>query len=156
MSINATLLAQIVVFGILIWFTMKFLWPPIAQAMDERAHRIAEGLSAAERARKELADADTRAAEEVRQARTEAAAIIERANQQAAQIVEKAKQDAQTEAGRQKAAALAEIDSMADRAREDLRRQVASLAVAGASRILHREIDAGTHKALIDELVTEI
>ncbi len=156
MSLNATLIAQIIVFLILIWFTMKFIWPPIVKAMDERAKRIAEGLEAADRARKELAEADTQAAEELKKARAEAATIIERANQQGAQIVDKARSDAQEEAAKQKAAAQADIDNMAHRARAELRGQVATLAVAGAEKILGREVNAETHKELLDQLVSGI
>lgn len=156
MSINATLIAQMIVFLILIWVTMKFIWPPLMNAMDERAKRIEDGLSTADRARKELADADARAAEEIKHARAEAATIIERANQQAGQIVDKARTDALTEAAKQKTAAQADIDNMAHRARAELRGQVASLAVAGAEKILGREINADAHKALLDQLVAEI
>jgi F-type H+-transporting ATPase subunit b len=155
-SINATLIAQIIVFGILVWFTMKYIWPPIVNAMDERAKRIADGLEAADRARHELAAANSRADDEIKKARAEAAAIIERANQQAGEIVEHARTDAAAEAARQKAAAQADIENMAHRARAELRGQVASLAVAGAGKILGREVDATTHKALLDELVAEI
>jgi F-type H+-transporting ATPase subunit b len=155
-SLNATLIAQIIVFLILVWFTMKFIWPPIVRAMDERAKRIAEGLDAADRARRELADADTHAAEEMKKARAEAAVIIERANQQAGQIVDKARGDALLEAAKQKATAQADIENMAHRARAELRGQVATLAVAGASKILGREVNAETHKALLDELVSGI
>jgi len=155
-SINATLIAQMIVFLILIWFTMKFIWPPLTKAMDDRAHRIAEGLSAAEKARKELAAADARVAEEIKQARSEAMAIIDKAHQQANLIIEKAKQDAVVEATRQKATAAADIENMTHRAREELRGQVASLAVSGAEKILKREIDANAHKALLDQLVAEM
>jgi F-type H+-transporting ATPase subunit b len=155
-SLNATLIAQIIVFLLLVWFTMKFIWPPIVRAMDERAKRIAEGLDAADRARRELADADTHAAEEMKKARAEAAVIIERANQQAGQIVDKARGDALLEAAKQKATAQADIENMAHRARAELRGQVATLAVAGASKILGREVNAETHKALLDELVSGI
>lgn len=156
MTINATLIAQMIVFLILIWFTMKYIWPPLMTAMDERAKRISEGLSAAEKARKDLADADARVADEIRKARVEAAAIIDKAHQQANQIVDKARQDAIVEATRQKATAAADIESMAHRAREELRGQVASLAVSGAEKILKREIDANAHKALLDQLVAEM
>ncbi len=156
MSINATLIAQMITFGILIWFTMKFIWPPLTKAIDDRAQRISEGLSAAEKARKDLADADARVAEEIRKARGEALVIVDKAHQQAVQIIEKAKQDALAEAGRQKATAAAEIDNMAHRARETLRTQVGALAVAGAEKILRQHIDADAHKALIDELVAEL
>lgn len=156
MSINATLIAQMITFGILIWFTMKFIWPPLTKAIDDRAQRISEGLSAAERAREELADADARVVVEIKKARIDALVIVDKANQQATQIVEKAKQDALAEAARQKTVAAVEIDSMAHRAREALRAQVGVLAIVGAERILRREIDANTHKALIDELVAEL
>lgn len=156
MTINATLIAQMIVFLILIWVTMKFIWPPLTQAMDARAKRIAEGLSAAEKARKELADADARVADEIRKARSEATGIIDKAHQQANQIIEKARQDAIVEATRQKATAAADIESMTHRAREELRGQVASLAVSGAEKILKREIDANAHKALLDQLVAEM
>lgn len=156
MTINATLIAQMIVFLILIWVTMKFIWPQLMRAMDERAKRIAEGLSAAEKARKDLADADARVADEIRKARTEATGIIDKAHQQANQIIEKARQDAIVEATRQKATAAADIESMAHRAREELRGQVASLAVSGAEKILKREIDANAHKALLDQLVAEM
>lgn len=156
MSINATLIAQMIVFLILIWFTMKFIWPPLMRAMDERAKRIEDGLTTADRARRELAEADARAADEIKHARAEAATIIERANSQAGQIVDKARVDALAEAARQKVTALADIDNMAHRARAELRGQVAALAMAGAEKILKREINADTHKALIEQLVAEI
>jgi F-type H+-transporting ATPase subunit b len=155
-SINATLFAQMIVFLILIWVTMKFIWPSLMKAMEDRAQRIADGLSAAEKARKDLADADARVADEIKKARGEAATIIDKAHQQANQIIEKAKQDAIVEATRQKATAAADIESMAHRAREELRGQVASLAVSGAEKILKREIDANAHKALLDQLVAEM
>ncbi|MBS0555989.1 MAG: F0F1 ATP synthase subunit B [Proteobacteria bacterium] len=156
MSINATLIAQIIVFGILIWFTMKFLWPPISAAMDERAQRIADGLSAAERAQAELKDADARVADEIKKARAQAAEIVDKAHAQANQIVDKAKTDALLEAARVKATAQADIDGMVGKARESLRGQVAALAVQGASKIVQREIDPAAHKALLDQLVAEI
>ncbi|HET7222557.1 MAG TPA: F0F1 ATP synthase subunit B [Rhodanobacteraceae bacterium] len=156
MEINATLIGEIIAFAIMISLTLKFVWPPLIRAIEERQRRIEEGLEAADRARKELADADTHAADEIRKARAEAATIIERANQQAAQIVDKARADALLEAARQKAAAQADIDNMAHRARAELRGQVATLAVQGAEKILGREVDAGTHRALLDELVAEI
>jgi len=155
-SINATLIAQIIVFGILVWITMKYIWPPLAKAMDERALRIADGLAAAERAQAELKDADARVAEEIKQARVQATEIVDKAHQQANQIIDKAKTDALLEAARQKATAQAEIDGMVGKAREALRGQVAALAVQGASRIIQREINADAHKALLDQLVTEI
>ena len=156
MNINATLFAQMIVFGILIWVTMRFIWPPLKQAMDDRAQRIADGLSAADRAQAELKDADARVADEIKQARVQASEIVDKAQQQANQILDKVKADALLEAARQKAMAQTEIDGMVGKAREQLRGQVATLAVQGASRILQREINPDTHKALLDQLVTEI
>jgi F-type H+-transporting ATPase subunit b len=155
-SINATLIAQIIVFGILVWITMKYIWPPIMKAMDERATRIADGLSAADRAKAELKDADARVAEEIKKARAQAAEIIEKAQQQGNQVIDKAKADALLEAARLKATAQAEIEGMVGKAREQLRGQVATLAVQGAQKIIQREINADTHKALLDQLVAEI
>lgn len=156
MEINATLIGEIIAFAIMITLTLKFVWPPLTRAIEERQRRIEEGLEAADRAHRELAEADTHAADEIRKARAEAASIIERANQQAAQIVDKARADALLEAARQKAAAQSDIDNMAHRARAELREQVATLAVAGAEKILGREVNAETHKALLDELVAGI
>ena len=156
MNINLSLLGQMITFGILIWFTMKFLWPPISAAMDERAQRIADGLSAAERAQAELKDADARVADEIKKARAQAAEIVDKAHAQANQIVDKAKTDALLEAARVKATAQADIDGMVGKARESLRGQVAALAVQGASKIVQREIDPAAHKALLDQLVAEI
>ena len=156
MNINATLFAQMIVFAILIWVTMKFIWPPLMKAMDERARRIGEGLAAADRSRTELEKAEEQVNALVRDARTKANEIIDQAHARANQILDAAKSEAIAEAGRQKALAVAEIGVEANRAREDLRRQVSALAVAGASRLIKREIDANAHKALLDELAAEI
>lgn len=156
MNINATLLGQMIVFAILIWFSMKFIWPPLMAAIEDRQKKIAEGLAAADRAQAELKDADARVADEIRKARVDASAIIDKAHQQANQIVDKAKQDAIAEGSRQKASVAAEIENMAHRAKEQLRAQVAKLAVSGATKIIQREINADTHKALIDQLVAEL
>jgi len=156
MEIGMTLLGQALSFAILIWFTMKFIWPPLTKAMDDRAQRIAEGLNAAERAKAELKDADARVAEEIKKARAQATEIIDKAHAQANQIVDKAKADALLEAARVKATAQAEVEGMVGKAREQLRGQVATLAVQGASKILQREINPDAHKALLDQLVTEI
>lgn len=156
MNINATLIAQILTFGVLIWVTMKFIWPPLAHAMDERAQRIADGLSAAERAQAELKDADARVADEIKQARVQASEIIDKAQQQGNQILDKAKADALLETARQKATAQTEIDGMVGKARESLRGQVAALAMQGARKIIQREINPEAHKQLLDQLVAEI
>ena len=156
MNVNATLLGQAISFAILIWFTMKFIWPPLMGAIEERQKKIADGLAAAERARQELKDADARVADEIRKAREEATQIVDRANQQYNQIVDKAKTDAVAEGARQKAAAQAEIESLSHQAKEALRQQVAALAVAGAEKILKREIDQARHRDLLDALAKEI
>lgn len=156
MNINLTFFGQMISFGILVWFTMKFIWPPLNAAIESRQKTIADGLAAAERARQELKDADTRVADEIRKAREEATQIVERANQQYNQIVDKAKSDAVAEGARQKAVAQAEIESLSHQAREILRQQVASLAVSGAEKILKREIDQARHRDLLDALAKEI
>ncbi|MCK9538925.1 F0F1 ATP synthase subunit B [Dokdonella sp.] len=153
---NLTLVIQGLAFFAVVWLVMKFGWPHIIAAIEERQNKIAEGLSQAERARKQLADSDARVAEEIRKARAEAAAIIDKAHQQATQIVDKARQDAVVEATKQKAIAAADIEAQMHKAREELRGKVAALAVAGAEKILHREIDASAHRALIDQLAAEI
>ena len=156
MEIGMTLLGQALSFAILIWFTMKFIWPPLTKAMDDRAQRIAEGLSAADRAKAELKDANARVEDEIRKARVTASEIIDKANQAANQILDKAKTDALLEAARQKAVAQTDIEAMVGKARETLRGQVAALAVQGAQKIIQREINPEAHKALLDQLVAEI
>jgi F-type H+-transporting ATPase subunit b len=156
MNINATLFGEAIAFALLIWFCMHFIWPPLLNAMTERQQKIAEGLEAAERARAELKQADAQVADEVRKARQQAAEIVGKAQQQASQIVDKARVDAQAEIVRQQAGAQADIERMAERAREQLRGQVAMLAVQGAEKILQREIDPAAHKALLDQLVSEL
>lgn len=156
MTPNLTLVVQGIAFFAVVWLVMKFGWPHIIGAIEERQAKIAEGLSQAERAQKQLADSDARVAEELKKARAEAAGIIEKANQQAARIVEKAREDAVVEATKQKAIAAADIEAQAHKAREELRGKVAALAVAGAEKILRREIDAARHRELIDQLATEI
>ena len=151
-----TLLGQMITFAILIWFTVKFIWPPLMSAIEERQQKIAEGLAAADNAQKNLAQAQDKVNEELKAARSKANEIIDQAHQRANQIVDQAKNDAVAEAGRQKALAEAEIAAAANRAKEDLRKQVSALAVTGAEKLLRREIDANAHKALLDELAAEI
>jgi len=155
-NINATLFAQMITFGILIWVTMKFIWPPLLGAIEERQQRIADGLAAAERAKQELQVADQRVVEELKQARSDAQLILERAHDQANQLVDKAKEDAVAEAQAVRAAAQAEIANLSHAAREELRTQVSTLAVAGAEKILRREIDANRHRELLTELAREL
>ena len=151
-----TFLGQMISFAILIWFTVKFIWPPLMAAIEERQQKIAEGLAAADNAQKNLAQSQDKANEELKLARTKANEIIDQAHQRANQIIDSAKNDAIAEANRQKALAEAEIAAAANRAKEDLRRQVSALAVSGAEKLLKREIDAGAHKALIDDLAAQL
>jgi F-type H+-transporting ATPase subunit b len=143
-------------FAILIWFCVHFIWPHINKAIEDRQIKIAEGLNAAERAHAELKDADHKVAAEIKVARQQASEIIDRAQQQANQIIDKARAEAITEINRLKSSAQDDIASMAQRARDQLRQQLGALAVQGASKIVQREIDPSTHKALLDQLATEI
>ncbi len=156
MQPNATLIGQFFAFAILIWFSFKFIWPPLMKAIEERQKKIADGLAAAERSQKDLAQAEEKVNEALREARGKANEIIAQAEARRNQIIEQAKQEAIAEAQRQKALVEAEIASSANRAREALRAQVGALAVAGAERLIRREIDANAHKALLDELAAEI
>jgi F-type H+-transporting ATPase subunit b len=144
------------VFAVLVWFTMKFVWPPIMKALDERAKRIADGLAAAERGRQDLASAETRAADIERQARSRAQELIAAAEKRAAEIVDEAKVNAKGEGDRIVAAARAETEQDTQRAKDALRKQVAALAVAGAEKILRREIDAKAHADMLAGLEREL
>ena len=153
---NLTLVIQGLAFFAVAWVVMKFGWPHIMAAIEERQQKIAEGLAAADRSQKDLAQAQDRANEALKEARAKANEIIEQAHQRANQMIDQAKNDAIAEANRQKSLALAEIEASANRAKEDLRKQVSLLAVSGAEKLLRREIDANAHKALLDELAAEI
>jgi F-type H+-transporting ATPase subunit b len=155
-NINATLLGQAITFAILIWFTMKFVWPPLMAAMAERAKTIADGLAAAERGKHDLELAEKRAAEILRQGKEKASEIIAASEKRATEIVEEAKEHARAEGDRILVAAKADIDQEVFRAREQLRTQVSAVALAGAGKILGREIDAKAHNELLDKLVAEI
>ncbi|HET6782797.1 MAG TPA: F0F1 ATP synthase subunit B [Pseudoxanthomonas sp.] len=156
MDINLTFIVQGFAFFAVAWMVMKFGWPHIIAAIEERQQKIAEGLAAADRSQKDLAQAQEKANEALKEARAKANEIIDQAHHRANQIVEAAKNDAIAEANRQKALGLAEIDAASTRAKEDLRKQVSVLAVSGAEKLLKREIDANAHKALLDELAAEI
>jgi len=156
MNINLTLIAQLVSFAVFVWFTMKFVWPPLVKAMDERKAKIADGLAAAERGQHEQELARERAKEYLHEAKQQAAEITAKAEKQAALIVEEAKTKAQEEGARQLAAAQAEIEQEVNRAREELRSRVAELAVAGAEKILRREIDADAHKDIVEAVAKQI
>lgn len=156
MDLNYTFFLQALSFAILIFFTMKFIWPPLMAAIEERQKRIAEGLAAADRSQRDLAQAEERVNEVLKQARAKANEIIAQAEGRANQIVEQARTDAVAEADRQKAMAQAEIAAAGTRLREDLRKQLAALAVQGAEKLIRREIDANAHKALLDDLATQL
>jgi len=151
-NLNATILAQMLIFALVIWVAMKFLWPEITGSIQERTRRIADGLAAAERGQKDLAAAESRVEEIVRGARERALAIEHQAQARAGEIVETAKQTAQSEGARLIESARAQVALDAQKAREELRRQVAALAVSGAARILEREIDPRAHAQLLDKL----
>ncbi len=156
MDINLTFIVQGIAFFAVAWLVMKFGWPHIMAAIEERQRKIAEGLAAADNAQKNLAQAEEKVAEELKAARAKANEIIEQAHQRANQIVDAAKAEAIAEGSRQKALVETEIAASANRAREDLRKQVSTLAVAGAEKLLRREIDASAHKALLDELAAQL
>ena len=156
MNLNATLIAQLVVFFILVWFTMKFVWPPIVKALDDRAKKIADGLAAADKAKADLTLAEKKVVEELRKARESAGDVRTSAEKQASHLID----DARAEAGRiiaaAREAAEAEAGAAAQRAKETLRDQVAHLAVAGAEKILRREINAQVHSELLANLKQEL
>ena len=156
MNINATLILQSLAMLIFVWFCMKFLWPPLLKAMDERRERIAEGLAASDRAEKELESAKVEVDKQIREARDKAGDIVDQATQRHTQILDQAKEDAVAERNRQVSAAEADIAQSANQAREELRATVASLAVLGASQILEKEVDAEAHRELLDKLIAEI
>ena len=156
MNINATLFAQAIVFAILVWFTMQFVWPPIAKALDERAQKISEGLAASEKAKTELAVANKRVEAELSKSRNESATRLADAEQRAQATIDEAKVRANDEAAKIIAAAKADAEQQVVKAREVLREQVASLAVKGAEQILQREVNAGVHAELLNRLKTEL
>ncbi len=156
MNINLTLIVQMIVFILLIWFTMRFVWPMILGQMNERETRIANGLAAAEKGEQALAEARDKVDAIVREARERANQIIDHAQHRANELVEQAKAAASSETARIVAAAQDQIGLEAQRAREDLRRQVAGIAINAAGALLGREIDARTHADLLDKLATQI
>ncbi|HEX4648687.1 MAG TPA: F0F1 ATP synthase subunit B [Steroidobacteraceae bacterium] len=156
MNINLTLIVQMIVFIVLIWFTMTFVWPMILGAMNERETRIANGLAAAENGEKTLAEARSNADVIIREARERAREIIDHAQHRATELVEEAKGTASAEGARLVAAAQQQIQLDTQRARESLRREVAGIAVRAASKLLSREIDAHKHADLLDQLATQI
>ena len=156
MNINLTLLGQMITFAMLVWVTMKCVWPPIIKAMQERQKQIADGLAAAERGKHEQQLAEERAKKVLQEAKQQAADIVAMAQKRANEIVESAKDTARQEGDRIKVAAQSEIDQEVIRAREELRKQVGTLAISGAERILKKEIDAKAHNQVIKDLVSQI
>jgi F-type H+-transporting ATPase subunit b len=156
MNINLTLFAQMIAFAVFVGFCMKYVWPPIVTALTERKAKIAEGLAAAERGHQEKALGEQRALTLIKEAKVSAAEIVSQAQKRATEIIEEAKVDARSEGGRVIAAAQAEIDRETNRAREELRERVATLAVAAAEKILQKEIDIKAHKGIVDSFAKQL
>ena len=156
MNINATLIGQAIAFAIFVWFCMKYVWPPLLDAIEARQKKIADGLTQAERAGKDLELAQAKATDKLKQAKAQAAEIIDQANKRRTQIVEEAKNEAETERSKIVAQGEAEVEAERSRAREELRQQVAVLAIAGAEKIIKRTIDKEANSDIIDKLVAEL
>jgi F-type H+-transporting ATPase subunit b len=156
MNINATLIGQAIAFFLFVVFCMKYVWPPILQALEERKKKIADGLAAGEHGKREQVLAEERAKVLLREAKEQAGEIITRADKRAAEIVDEAKDDAKAEGDRLIVAAHAEIDQEVNRVKEDLRGQVVAIALAGAGKVLEREVDEATHAELLNKLAAEI
>ncbi len=156
MNINLTLIAQLISFVIFVWFCKKYVWPPVIAMMEERAQRIADGLNAAEKAGQDLEQAEAEVAKQLSDAKTQASQILDQANKRAAQIVEEAKEQALAEGQRLKEAAQADIDQEVNRAKEQLRSQVASLALVGAEKVLQASIDENAHRDIVDKLAANL
>jgi F-type H+-transporting ATPase subunit b len=156
MNFNATLIGQTITFIVFVWFCMKYIWPPLMAALDERNARISEGLAAAQRGQQDLVDAQAKVSDSLNDAKQQAQEIINQAQKRANEIVDESKDIARDEADKIKVAASADIDQQINSAREELRKEVSSIALAGAEQILKREVDAKVHAAVLDELVTQI
>ena len=156
MSINVTLFVQAIVFAAFIWFTARIVWPFMARAIEARQKTIADGLAAGEQGRKSLEVSTRQADEEIRKARERAAEIVSQAEKRVSQMIEEAKGAAKDEGNREKAGAKAEIEQLLARAREQLRDRVASLAIAGAEKILRREVDAKAHAELLESIKRQL
>ena len=156
MNLNLTVVAQAVTFAVFIWATVKFIWPYMLRAIETRQKTIADGLAAAEQGRRTLESSTRQADEAIKEARARAAGILAQAEKRSAQVIEEARQTAKAEGGRELAAAKAEIEQAVTRAREELRDRVASLAVAGAEKILRREVDARAHADLLESIKRQL
>jgi F-type H+-transporting ATPase subunit b len=156
LNINATLLGELIAFIFFVWFCMKFVWPPIMGAIEERQLKIADGLAASERGEKDLELAQHKSTEQLKEAKTQAAEIIEQAKKRGSQIVDEETQRGQSERENIIAQGYSEIEAERNRTKEELRKQVAALAVAGAEKILERQIDAAAHSDIVEKLVAEL
>ena len=156
MNINLTLVGQLIGFAIFVWLCVKYVWPPLVQAMQERQKKIADGLAASDRASKDLELAQERATQELREARDEASTIVDKANKRANQIAEEARQEAREQGERMLAQAREEIEQERQQARDALRAEVASLAIAGAEKILESSVDAKAHSEMLEKLSAEL
>ena len=156
MNMNATILGQAIAFVLFVWFCMKYVWPPIMAAIEKRQKEISEGLSSAERAKKELDLAQADATDQLKKAKAEAQVIIDQANKRKAQIVDEAKAEAEQERNKIVTQAKAEFDAERQRAREELRKQVGILAIAGAEKIIERSVDEAANSDIVDKLVAEL
>ncbi len=156
MNFNATLIGQSITFLVFVWFCMKYVWPPLMQALEERQAKIADGLAAAERGQQDLERAKAKVGDDMKAAKEQAQEIINQAQKRANEIVDEAKGIARTEADKIKASAEAEIEQSINSAREQLRKEVSVIAVSGAEKILKKEVDAKTHGAVLDDLMAQI
>ncbi len=156
MNFNLTFIGQMIAFGIFVYLTMRYVWPPIVDAMEQRKKSIAEGLDAADRASKDLELAKEKAIQELKNAKTEAASIVEMANKRSNQIIDEAKEQAREEGARLISAAKSEVEQEANRAREQLRKDVSALVVAGAEKILGSSVDQNAHNELLNKLASEL
>ena len=156
MNINLTLIGQSITFALFVWFCYAFIWPHLVNALEKRKKQIADGLAEAERGQHEQELAEKKAAEQLKDAKGQAADIIAQAQKRATEIVDEAKEDARTEAERIKAGANAEIAQEVNRAREHLRKEVATLAIAGAEKVLKREVDAAAHAGTLDDMAAQL
>lgn len=156
MNINLTIFGQLVAFAVFVWFTMRFVWPPIVNALEQRKVKIADGLAAGERGQREHDLAEQRAKERLHEARLQAAEIVSKAEKRAAEIVDESKDDAHIEGDRLLTAAQSQIEMEMNKAREQLRSRVAELAIVGAEKILRKEIDAAAHRDIVDAVAAEI
>ena len=156
MNINMTLIGQTIAFAIFVWFCLKYVWPPISNALHERQKKIADGLDAAGRANRDLELAQERAEQTLRESKEQASQILEQANKRSAQIVEEAREQARAEGERLVASARSEIEQEVNRAKDELRAQVSYLAVMGAERVLEASVDEQAHRKLLDELAAEL